>query len=159
MPRASFWPHCINCIRVADGAHQTCALSQVTLNICPTVAPSIVYWRRKNLCQVCVDRRWLLVSRRLLLPVSQVRLKGSKAMEIAGSRTCDWLQHNGWKVMNYPSCSPDFALSYYHLFGLLKKQPTPTPTRGKLSPSGYRYLIRISSWCHGKTIAQMSVVI
>ena len=46
-------------------------------------------------------------------------------MEITGSHTanwtCDWLQRYGWEVLDRPSCSPDFATSDYHLFGLLTK--------------------------------------
>jgi hypothetical protein len=43
-------------------------------------------------------------------------------MEIAGPHTCDELEHNGWEVMDYSSCGPDFALSDYHQLELFKKQ-------------------------------------
>jgi len=46
-------------------------------------------------------------------------------MEIPGphsdKKTCDWLWHYSWEVMDHPLYSPDLVLSDFHIFGTLKK--------------------------------------
>ena len=62
-----------------------------------------------------------LVSVWCKLLASQVLFKGSNLMEIIGlhsaNRTCDWLQHNGWYVVNQVLYIHSVVCSGFHLFG------------------------------------------
>ena len=57
MPRTLFWLLYIHCTCIADGTHQTSTKSLLNLNICPSVAPTLLSQHRRNQCQVSVARR------------------------------------------------------------------------------------------------------
>jgi hypothetical protein len=56
---------------------------------------------------------------------SQVLIKGSKEIKVTvphiANRTCDWLGHYGWEVMDHPPYSFDVIPSDVHLLGPLVK--------------------------------------
>jgi len=63
------------------------------------------------------------------------------------NRTCDWLEHYGWNVVDHPQCSPGLVPSVRHSFGFLSRtwlmiDLHQTQTRSRLSFPSYRFILR-----------------
>ena len=97
------------------------------LSTYPNVAPRIVSWRRRNLCQVSVTGRWRIASRQLVMQVSCKHATFSKVWRVwnhsppTANWTFDWLQHYV-KLWSTFSSVPVSCLSDFHRFGPLKKR-------------------------------------
>jgi hypothetical protein len=76
IPTTSFFPQCINDIRVADGTHQTPRNHNWHLNVCPAVAPRRVSQLVKNIGVSC-PQQGCLASRRRVLQIAWQLVKGS----------------------------------------------------------------------------------
>jgi len=99
------------------------------LSTCPSVAPRLVSWHRRNWCRVSTARRWRIASHQLVLQISCKHAAFSKVWRVwnhwapTANWNCDWLQHyvKLWATFSSVpvSCPSDFYRS-----GPLKKHMT-----------------------------------